>query len=63
VTFAPLACIECGRRSDPDARGWEAHLIMDEGDDSDEVIFFCPRCAAREFGDPRDRRRNQGRIR
>jgi hypothetical protein len=59
VTFAPLVCIECGRRSDPVARGWEAHLIRDEGDDSDEVIFFARLCAAREFGDARDRRRSQ----
>jgi len=47
-----LACSECGRRADTDARGWQGHLVeADEDDDTEEVVFFCPLCAAREFGD------------
>lgn len=48
-----LVCSECGRRADTDAaRGWQGHLVEDDEDDgTEEVVFFCPLCAAREFGD------------
>jgi RNA polymerase subunit RPABC4/transcription elongation factor Spt4 len=51
VTPADLACVECGRRSDAEARGWHGYLVDTDDDGADEVVFFCPRCADREFGD------------
>jgi hypothetical protein len=55
---APLICIECGETSE-DGEGWKAELavrLLDEyefdGEGSDEVAVFCPRCWLREFGDP-----------
>jgi hypothetical protein len=57
VASAELVCVECGRAADPDARGWQAHLVArDDDEEEEEVVFFCPRCAAREFGDLRQRR-------
>jgi len=55
-----LVCSECGHHADRDARGWQGHIVeADEDDDTEEVVFFCPLCAAREFGKrvarPRDR--------
>jgi hypothetical protein len=52
-----LVCVECGRRAaDGDARSWQAHLVdADDDDERDEVVVFCPACAAREFGDLRQR--------
>ena len=57
ATVAPeLVCVECRGRADPEARGWHAHLVESDHDqDEDEVVFFCPACAAREFGDMRRR--------
>jgi hypothetical protein len=52
VPPAELVCVECRRRADPQARGWQAHLVeSDADDDEDELVFFCPACAAREFGE------------
>jgi hypothetical protein len=55
---ARLICIECGETSE-DGEGWKAELavrLLDEyefdGEGSDEVAVFCPRCWLREFGDP-----------
>jgi hypothetical protein len=40
-------CVECGDFWLPDdADRWRAYLDTD-----DEVVIFCPECAAREFGD------------
>jgi hypothetical protein len=58
VARAKLECVECGRQSDPKARGWQGHLVECDDDGEDEVVFFCPLCALREFGDVRRRRRN-----
>jgi hypothetical protein len=46
-----LACAECGRLSDFDARGWVA-IRAGEADiaDTPGVFFFCPVCVEREFG-------------
>ena len=56
VYLAELVCVECRRRADPQARGWQAHLVGSDADeDEDEVVYFCPACAAREFGDLRQR--------
>ena len=32
-----------------DAEGWEAHLADLDDDGQDEVVFYCPVCAEREF--------------
>jgi hypothetical protein len=58
VAPAELICVECGGRADPDARGWQGHLVEDDDDERDDVIFFCPGCAAREFGELRQRPRD-----
>jgi hypothetical protein len=58
VPSANLVCVECRRYADSEARGRAAHLVeSDDNEDVDEVVFFCPVCAAREFGDLR-----QGRL-
>jgi hypothetical protein len=57
VLPARLVCSECRRPADPEARGWQAHLVArDDNEEEDEVVFFCPECATREFGDLRQRR-------
>lgn len=45
VTFV-LECVECGTRSEGDARGWRAYL----DEDSTDVWVYCAACAEREFG-------------
>jgi hypothetical protein len=49
-TTVALICAECGRTEDNDARGWRGYLVDLDDDGADEVIVFCPCCAAREFG-------------
>jgi hypothetical protein len=41
-----LQCVECGRVSREDERGWTARLTID-----DEVVVFCPECDEQEFND------------
>jgi hypothetical protein len=48
----PLTCSECENLCDDEALGWEGHLVDLDDDGEDEVVFFCPSCAAREFGWP-----------
>ena len=43
-----LQCVECGRISREDERGWRAFLTSDE-DGPAEAVVFCPRCSAKEF--------------
>jgi len=44
-------CVECGRRSDPLWTGWRGYRTDDpETDSKPELGFYCPDCAAREFG-------------
>jgi hypothetical protein len=45
-----LLCTECGQKSWGSERGWQGHLVDLDDDAEDEVAFFCPVCAAREFG-------------
>jgi hypothetical protein len=45
-----LVCAECGREDDDRERAWQGHLVDLDDDGADEVVFFCPDCAAREFG-------------
>ena len=42
-----LQCVECGRVSGENERGWTAHVTDDE---PEEVVVFCPECDEREFG-------------
>jgi Zn ribbon nucleic-acid-binding protein len=39
-----LECVECGRTSREDERGWTTRLTVD-----DEVVVYCPECDEREF--------------
>jgi hypothetical protein len=48
--MAVLVCAECGRIEAEAEHGWQGHLVDLDDDGADEVLFFCPRCAAREFG-------------
>jgi hypothetical protein len=50
VEARPITCFECGREGDG-AFGWEGHLCDLDDDGEDEVAFFCPACAEREFRD------------
>jgi hypothetical protein len=45
-----LVCCECQQRSAGTATGWQGYLVDLDDDGQDEVVFFCPGCAAREFG-------------
>ena len=42
-----LECVECGRVSREDERGWTARLTVDA-----EAVVYCPQCDQREFGHP-----------
>jgi hypothetical protein len=43
------ACAECDARwLPPDGERWVAYLT---GDEPPEVVFYCPSCSEREFGD------------
>jgi len=45
----PPRCVECGQVwVEISERGWQTHLL---GREPVEAVFFCPACAAREFGD------------
>jgi len=48
--MAELVCAECCCEAAEAERGWQGHLVDVDDDGADEVLFFCPRCAAREFG-------------
>jgi Zn finger protein HypA/HybF involved in hydrogenase expression len=42
---APIVCEECRRPWPDEERGWQGHVV-----DLDEIAFYCPECAEREFG-------------
>jgi hypothetical protein len=50
VNSGELVCEECERRSTAEAQGWQGHLVDLDDDGQDDVVFYCPGCAAREFG-------------
>jgi hypothetical protein len=50
VVSARLICCECQQRSAATAIGWQGYVVDLDDDGQDEVVFFCPGCAAREFG-------------
>jgi hypothetical protein len=43
-----LRCVECGRVSRENERGWTAHLTA-EDDGPAEAVVYCPECDEREF--------------
>jgi predicted RNA-binding Zn-ribbon protein involved in translation (DUF1610 family) len=50
-----VRCQECGATADSRAHGWRggsrAYLEVDPArDDFPYTVFFCPKCAEREFG-------------
>lgn len=49
-----LVCAECGCTDDEEAVGWRGYRedLPDE-DEQPSLAFFCPSCAAREFGEDR----------
>jgi hypothetical protein len=45
-------CIECSQPSDAEWRGWRAYLTGDPSTEGSEgLVFYCPSCVEREFGD------------
>jgi hypothetical protein len=48
--MAVLICVECGCESRGAEQGWQGHVVDLDDDGEDEVAFFCPGCAEREFG-------------
>jgi hypothetical protein len=51
VAVVELVCVECSGCADTEARAWQGHLVDADDDGEDEVVFYCPLCAAQEFGD------------
>jgi hypothetical protein len=50
-----FGCVECPRVSSASARGWKAYRVDDpEEDTPPQLGFYCPNCARREFGEPRE---------
>ena len=48
-----MRCQECGLLADEQAIGWRAYrtdLAGEEPDDEPTIVFYCLRCAVREFG-------------
>ena len=55
-----ITCTECGAVAEDDAKGWrayrtdlaaEAELDDQTARDVPAIVFYCPACAGREFGD------------
>jgi hypothetical protein len=45
-------CAECEAHRPPaDEERWRAYLGGDDLDEPAELVFYCPDCAEREFGD------------
>jgi hypothetical protein len=46
-----ILCSECGAVADQRASAWRAYRGDVPGEDLEPtLVFFCPRCAEREFG-------------
>lgn len=47
-----LVCAECERVTTGAASGWRACPArgVEEGDEEETIVVFCPACAASEFG-------------
>ena len=47
-----IVCEECGAVAEGHARRWRAYLFDVDDDGHDELVCYCPSCAAFEFGSP-----------
>ena len=55
-----LRCVECGRPSGPEARGWRMYRTDDEDEPDGEITVlaaYCRACGTREFGQTRAKRK------
>ena len=54
-----LRCEECGRPSNPGARGWRMCHAYDPDDASEELVLtaYCETCWVREFGETKAERK------
>jgi hypothetical protein len=51
IAIGPLECVGCGFLSQGRAWKWRGYRTDEpETRDEPEVLFYCPTCAAREFG-------------
>lgn len=48
-----LSCLECAEWTEEFERGWRAYLTDDRFEPA-EAVVYCPACAEREFGPPRE---------
>lgn len=49
-----LKCARCGRWCEGEAGGWRAYRSNDlTGEEPAEIVFLCPDCVVREFGQTR----------
>ena len=56
-----LRCEECSLTTEL-ARGWRAMIDDDEAPETDAyVVYYCPSCAQREFGQSKPRHTELGR--
>lgn len=57
-----LVCVECGATVDEHAPNWRAYVAEPgETDEGESVVVYCPKCAVREFGPLRPKRKPQAR--
>ena len=61
MRWTSLRCEECGAVAHEAARGWRAVRVplVDDMEEVEahgprELVAYCPECARREFGEPRD---------
>jgi len=45
-----MECIECGRIGEGRAPGWRGFRADEDEGSPAELVFYCPTCAAHEFG-------------
>ena len=51
-----LWCVECGRPSAPEAKGWRLYRVEDPDEEGEEVLAaYCRMCAVTELGEWRAR--------
>ena len=47
-----LWCVECGRPSGPEAKGWRLYRVEDPDEEGEEILAaYCRRCAVTGFGE------------
>jgi hypothetical protein len=46
-----LRCDECNAESSPEARHWKAYRLDLLLENDSALVFFCPDCVEREFGE------------